>query len=385
MFAFKKKAKKYFGFGVIITAVFLIGANNVFSQIKTQTIKQYANKLVEKCKANPNWKVCYSRELEVINKKITFKDTLDVMDQIKTQDGKAKFCHILAHNVVASEVQKDPQNWAQLLKFLKDPYSCSTGFIHGLVEAENKYNPQVKFDEKGIELLCQKIFEATNTGYYYPCAHAAGHVLLVETGAKIDPAAEICNKLPRHMQDPCLEGIFMEYINRPNLTFHGLKNGPLKKDEFTEKGMINLCNSYKGKTAVGCWKALALVLNETKKHDIFKIKETCKLSNSDDASRECYFRSFDYALNEDDFDTRQIPGLCNEYENTSQEFKCYENAIISLLYKKDRNIKLVKMICETAPLAFQKQCNSIEEKYFGKINDEKKVTDSMSQIDALTQ
>lgn len=379
------KNKPFFFFGVIILIIISSAYYYIHNKFIFQKNEQLATTVVQKCRDNSNWKVCYSKELEKINKKTNFADTLTIMELIKKGDSKTNFCHIMAHNVVASEVEKKPAKWLSVLKYLNDPYSCNTGFIHGLVEAEKKYNPNVKFDETGIKNLCQAVFDETRTSFYYPCAHAAGHVLLVESSAQIDPAADICNKLPRHMQDPCLEGVFMEYINKPNLIFHGLATGPLKKDEIAEAGMIKLCNKYIEKTAVGCWKALALVINETKKADILKIKEVCNKSNSLEASRECYFRSFDYALNEDHFNPQQINDLCQEYENSSQEFKCYENAIISLLYKKEKNVKLVQALCKSASNTFQSQCNDIKERYFGKIVIENNTTDVRSQINSLQQ
>ncbi len=379
------KNKLFFFFGVVLLTIISTAYCYTYNRFSFQKSEQYANTAIQKCRDNSNWKVCYSKELEKINKKISFTDTLAIMELIKKGDSKTSFCHIMAHNVVASEVEKNPEKWLSVLKYLNDPYSCNTGFIHGLVEAEKKYNPNVKFDENGIKNLCKAVFDVTKTSFYYPCAHAAGHVLLVESSAKIDPAAEICNKLPRHMQDPCLEGIFMEYINRPNLTFHGLTSGPLKKDEVTEEGMIQLCNAYSGNTAIGCWKALALVINETKKADILKIKEVCNKSSFSEAARECYFRAFDYALNEDFFDQKQINGLCKDYENGNQEFKCYENAILALLYKKERNVKLVQALCNAAQNSFQSQCNNITEKYFGKITSGGNAANIKLQINSFTQ
>ncbi len=383
MSGFKKKAVNYTSIGILVLILILISITSLVNHFKTDVNKQYANELVKKCKLNPYWKVCYSRELEKLNKNISFKDTLYIMNLLVNLDGKTKFCHILAHNVIASEFEKDPANWPNLLKYLDDPYSCSTGFIHGLVEAEKKFNPSIKFDEKGIEMLCQKIFSVTKTGYYYPCAHASGHVLLVETFGKIDQAAAICNKLPLHMQDPCLEGIFMEYINRPNLTYHGLTNGPLNTDEITESSMIKQCNTYDGKTTIGCWKALSLVINQTKGGDLTKIKEVCNKSNSTAARRECYFRAFDYSLNEDTFESKQIESLCRDYENSDQEFRCYDNAIIALLYKKEQNYKLAEALCESASIAFQNQCRNIKDRYFGKSLSDKNEVDVKSKVKAI--
>src|SRR3989344_3246278 len=101
-------------------------------------VLESAQNVVSICKDKLNWRDCYGKQLALINYRLKFPLTLKILDQIKQLDGKTRDCHLIAHRIATSEVDKSPKDWIKIFDYV-DQTTCTNRYVHGVLEGRGKY------------------------------------------------------------------------------------------------------------------------------------------------------------------------------------------------------------------------------------------------------
>lgn len=324
-------------------------------------IQLYSDVIVRNCKVEKYSSICYGNHLSWANQIFGFKLTLKLLKTIQIKDFQANHCHSIAHKIAQSEIQKNPGKWLSFFKQLEDPYMCFTGFIHGAIEGKKRFDPKLVLDKPIFEKMCQDIINEINQKNPYPCAHALGHVLLVEQHADLSKSINICQSLSTGLQRGCLDGLFMELILKTNLAAHGLV-WPQKITDSYVKEIESICANYDGNTAESCWREISQAYYMLEGPDLIKLKNHCQHGGNNENIKACYFRSFNFSLVDKKFDHSQLSELCSDYANNEDDiYNCYDWAITGLILTSPKYIPMISELCNKAPATFYDSCWKMKE------------------------
>lgn len=227
---------------------------------KTFDAHSQANALITSCKKSSEHDRCIADSFAVFAHKNPLDDSLSLLSAVQQKDPTTLYCHLIAHKIAISEVQKSPDQWPSVLQKV-DLSACSRGFFHGVIEGYISYNPDFSFKKQTIEKLCEEIADSTRTyaksnDPEQICIHAIGHMILVQEQGKIAHAINICSEVKNALQFECYSGVFMENMNRENLVIHGIAR-PFPWTKENTKQQEALCVSYTGSPASACWRDIS--------------------------------------------------------------------------------------------------------------------------------
>lgn len=325
-------------------------------------LKMYSKVIVNNCKGDRDFSTCYGEKLSQINQLFGFKQTIKLLQIIQDKDPQINKCHSIAHKIAQNEVRKNPDNWLDFFKQLEDPYMCFTGFIHGAVEGKKGSDSQLVLKKPLIEKMCRDIVDATNQKNPYPCGHGLGHIILVEQEADLNKSIQICKSLSDGIRRGCLDGLFMEFLLKTNLTEHGLVWPQEITPAYVQK-METTCANYQGKIAESCWREMSQGYYMIHGPDLLKLKNNCQKGVVKENIMACYFRSFNFALIDNNFDHSQLSQLCTDYLNNPDDiYNCYDWAITGLILTSPKYIPMINDLCNKAPSSFTNECWSMKDK-----------------------
>ena len=325
-------------------------------------VLESAQNVVSICKDKLNWRDCYGKQLALINYRLKFPLTLKILDQIKQLDGKTRDCHLIAHRIATSEVDKSPKDWIKIFDYV-DQTTCTNRYVHGVLEGRGKYDSSLVLDEKTIPDICSQIENRTSArvgkmreGADDACAHIIGHILLAQEDAVIQKAVETCSKVPSNIRRSCFDGIFMENITRENLEAHEVA----QKFALTKAASLGLeenCRQYRGEAGLSCWRELAHIYTSFTYNDPNEVYPLCYQNKNQDYARECFMHSVNLMILSDNYTEANLADTCKQYAGNENEAKnCISRALTPLLGSSVDFIDRAAIFCNSQPKEFQQFC-----------------------------
>jgi|SRR3989344_2667370 len=359
----------------IISCFFLISGfisrfvnNNLISKfisknLSDEVIVEYGQNIVGYCKNDLQWRDCYSKKIAELNHQIIFRDTVKVLEKVKQSDKKTLDCHLIAHRIATSEVEKSPKDWIKIFDYV-DQSTCINGFIHGVLEGRSRYETGFLLDENSIPSICGQIEKKTSLRINNvreqadeACSHAMGHILLVQENGNIDSAIKICSKVPNDIRRDCHNGLFMENITKENLVAHGIA----KKTPYTKSLMLEIekkCQQYKGDAGRSCWREMAHLYTAYTNNSPQQVHQLCYQMENKDYARECYLLAVNIMTLSQEYSDQQLADTCKDYwkNETKDAEACTRRAIRSLLGSSINFIDRAITFCEAHPAELKKYC-----------------------------
>lgn len=354
-------------FSLVIFAsviIFLI-VGNFFLENPSRASLDYisAQNLYSHCLNSKSTTNCYKKQFEIWAKTLNFTNNVKILQNLRQIDPKVQVCHGYAHIISSEEVVKNPQDWTHHLREI-NPTDCSSGFIHGAIEGLERSNPNFSISSDFIKSTCAEISTVKNgiaaERIQNTCAHAMGHILLVEKSADIDKALAECPGFNRGFSTQCFRGIFMESIFKSNLVYHGLSAKP----EFSQKevqNQENICNSQKPDRAESCWDIISNLDVEASEGNYPKTLNLCNHAPSEKLKVICSTSAAQYLFIKAEsgiFENIKNPGqLCSNYINNEFASKTCIQKILLAVFENHLNEKAYTF-CQEIDSKFRGFCKS---------------------------
>src|SRR3989344_2627856 len=206
-------------FAVLFLGVVSTRSSSQPSQKQNKSLEKYATELIQLCASEKYRPGCYDREIPKLMDVISMEDAFKVTKLIIDKDPSYFHCHVVGHKLAGREVKKNPAAWKDVIA--RCPANiCNNGCLHGpFLERYNKevLSPQ---EIEGLIGDLQNVCEPR--GAWHPneversmCYHALGHLHMYITGAEIDRALSLCQRVGvksdgRNYVQTCTEGVFMQ-------------------------------------------------------------------------------------------------------------------------------------------------------------------------------
>lgn len=322
---------------LLVGFFFLLFPQIVKPSAPQSVISDSAKKIINSCKSGGDWRTCYGQQIGQLNKTIEFPDTLRVIDELKKTDKRTRDCHLIAHWVSLSEIEKAPKKWAEVFNYV-DQTTCTNGYVHGVLEGRNRADPNFKINKQVIIDTCERIDEITSKrsgsqegGSDDACGHIMGHMLLAENNGNIPETIKVCGGLDQNLRKSCLQGLFMENVTRENLEVHQVAE-KLKFTEDEADNLMKLCKSYDGEAGESCWRELSHIFTIISGLKPEKSYEYC-YSGSDPAfNKECYLHAINLIVLSPRYSIADLENTCKPYLNDSESLKvCISRTISPLI------------------------------------------------------
>ncbi len=249
-----------------------------FKSEKPET-REIAKRIVSQCEKDSSNR-CLKSFFEEFAKEHEFEETKTVLGAIQQIKPSTEYCHPFAHAISIAEVEKDSENWLNVFSYVPES-ECSYGFFHGVIEGKYRSDRNFMIDDQLISSVCAR--ELNKVGFARSCTHAFGHVLLVQEDGVVTHALNTCDKLSTNLANPCFQGVFMENIQKNNLT-----EGEVQSELWDENffiSQIQLCNEYSGSKQNECWRSLGPVIRAVKSE--FDMAAACQSAKEYLSKRAC--------------------------------------------------------------------------------------------------
>jgi len=345
-------------FFILISLIFLQRANLNYSKVfqdKTKIITESSENVVKICTDKRDWIKCYGEQMAVFNKSHKFTQTLALLKTLQDQDKKTSDCHLIAHYIASSEVEKNPNKWLDLFDYV-DQNICINGFIHGALEGRSRFDREFVLTPSDVTKTCTLIEEkaAKRTGIKGDsladdtCAHAFGHILFTEADEDVKKAVSECFKVDSEYQKHCFTGVFMEHITLENTANHKAVK-PMRMNQETIQVLNDLCKKQVGGDAQSaCYREIAHVYIFTGKKDPLQVFKLCKLALNAPQQKECYLHSAEMLVIDPVFDENRLKNICIFYKNYPGIYRgCMRRQVSSMLKSSTMFTQRAIKFCET--------------------------------------
>lgn len=311
---------------------------------------------VAKCRDVPNWRDCYGYKIAEYLKKDSLDYSMKVLDKVEDIDEKAQSCHVIAHRMAAAEMEKDPSKWGDLVKKV-DQNFCSYGFIHGVIEARSRFEPEFAVNPKSIEQICDLISGGTRVrGTDQSCAHIMGHVVLAEKEGSVPQAIAVCDKIEEKLQYQCNSGIFMENFTRDNLVAHGIAEYAPWGEE-TIQSQEELCLSHEDSiSAKACWMEVSHLYANKYPFQPEKVYKECQKAPSELFREECYMHSIQTLLEKPNPTDAYLLSLCEPFRTRGRYYECEGVIVHSYINSSLKLTSKAFEYCAMVPGEFKSYC-----------------------------
>lgn len=340
------KRKIWFVFaGIFFTLLILggllfqfLGQDAVAKPVAPQSfIKATAKKIADSCKNAVDWRECFGQQIGNINKTIIFPDTLRVIDGLKEVDKRTIDCHLIAHWVSQSEVEKAPEKWMDIFNYV-DQTTCNNGYVHGVLEGRSRADPNFKINQEVIIDTCELIDKKTSKrlgrkegGSDDACGHIMGHILLAENYGDIPKTVETCGQLDQTLRKSCLQGLFMENVTRENLEIHEVAE-KLKFTEDEANALKDVCKNFDGEAGESCWRELSHIFTIISKLNPEKSYEFCYSGTNPQYNQECYLHAINLIVLSPKYSAADLSNTCKPYLDNQELLKlCISRTISPLI------------------------------------------------------
>jgi len=245
------------GIGIYETGLLLHKTPQV-SKDAGPKLEQYADEVLKKCADKSYKPTCYEKEIPNLMDSISMEDAFNVTKIVQDKDPSYTYCHVLAHNLSAKEVDKNPNGWKDAV--IRCPSGmCSNGCIHGGFQerfrAETFTPEQVQQVLPDLVGLCEPRGGWKPTGLEQAsCYHALGHLTMYITNADINQSIDLCGKIALKKDGHdyirmCYDGSFMQIFQPLEPEDFALVAGKeVKKDQ-----LLSFCKKFPSIERSSCW------------------------------------------------------------------------------------------------------------------------------------
>lgn len=331
--------------------------------IRTKTIEQInptteANAAYKKCNNSTNSQNCYAEFFSQLTKAQGIAQASSTVEKLLALNAKSGMsCHFIAHKIAQAEIQKNPNKWKDILKevSLSD---CSSGYIHGILEAHLAEDPNFIINSKTIAGTCQGLkLDTVYTGI--GCYHAMGHLLLVQDEGKVPIAASECNKFNAPIrQKDCLMGTFMEAVIGENLQAHGIIKKRPVWNQARAAEIEKLCSEYSGIAQEACWRQIAHIYSTINHANPEGVYNDCKKAPTESLTNACFLHGIAVIMNQIKPYSAEFHKVCNNFPETNPLFKsCIQTVISSTTYNSAKNSDVLLDFCSHSYSTYRKYCN----------------------------
>lgn len=226
--------------------------------ITPELLKSYAKDIVEVCRSEAYRPSCYDREIPKLTEKISMEQAFQVTSLVQEQDRSYTYCHVLGHDLSAIEVQKDPDNWKDVVSRCPSGM-CSNGCIHGGFQekfrAETFTDQQISEVLPDLKIICEERDSWKPTGLEQgSCYHALGHLTMYLTAADIGKSIGLCDQIAkksdqRDLTPVCYDGVFMQIFQPLEPEDEAL----IKGKEQTKDSVAAFCDKFSEVHKSHCW------------------------------------------------------------------------------------------------------------------------------------
>lgn len=335
---------------VLFVIFFFLHATKDVSRLTESDVKM----LFVNCGKSPGWRGCYSNKFQQLTQHHSLEYVLSVLTRLQNKDLKTRDCHVIAHRIITTEMQKDPMQWRRLL--IKLPLlACNYGYIHGIIEGRSRYDTNFILDTKTIPEICESFANKNDRATELTCIHIIGHSLLVQEKGDIKKAVKQCAKLSSNFHYDCYSGVFMENFTRDNLVIHGLATYVPWTEEFV-RSQEKLCNEYLSLAAKGCWFVIATLYHRLAPYNPQKVFEYCSHAPNREFQDACYHLGISNLSQKESVTDTYFVSLCEVYSDETRKNGCVHTIAQSLIQASTRYISRVLHYCKIIDSVFKKTC-----------------------------
>lgn len=252
----------------------------VFAQFDAAQVATRAN---NQCKDDTSNR-CFKNFFANFAKLNKFEKTKLVLDELIKINKSKSHCHGIAHEISIAEVAKDPQNWLNVFSYVPGD-ECSAGFYHGIIEGKFQTDPNLVVDAGLIDTICaEQLADIKNSGNR--CSHAFGHVLMVQMEGRVGKSIQECQAIDNDIKSSCLQGVFMEHIQKDNLEEHGISVRENWNQKFVDVEKKS-CERYADQEQIECWRSLGPAIIKSSNSGYIEAVGECNGASSDLSRRAC--------------------------------------------------------------------------------------------------
>ncbi len=337
----------------IIFVAISIGIVALISKKSVLSYDKAALDIYNSC-ADARGENCYRDEFTELTKAQGLLFGEQTLYELWKLDDSTRRCHLLAHEIAKAGMRRDPDKWEDYFGTVNYT-TCSTGFMHGVMEARFADDPSLKLDSNYVNKLC-----FTTEDYYrqHNCVHFMGHLFMLQNAGEVDLALDQCEGINEGLYARCYTGVFMEDSFPIALVDHGIRpNLPDRKSpEFIAK-QEEQCFRYTGEKATACWTGMGENYG-IHFDDPQKVYDSCQKADSDESKSRCFLKSSGLFAIHPNYDTNEkLISVCAPSAGDDQSFKkCVGWMISSLLYYSHNFTERAVRICENVPNQFTDFC-----------------------------
>lgn len=337
--------------GLVVFEAGFLGQEHIF-KTEAQSIKEYAEQVVQKCRNEKYRPSCYDEEIPKLMDKISMREAFDVARVVQDAEGNDYlYCHVLGHNLSARETAKDPSKWKEVVA--KCPSGmCSNGCIHG--SFQERFRVESFSDEELDKLIpelsevCEEKPDWKPTGLEQAsCYHALGHLVMYVAGGDIDKSNKVCDvvsvKEHNNFLQMCYDGNFMQIFQ------------PLEPEDFelvsdiapkTREEAARFCTKYKGLKKTSCYQeSWPLYFHQIMTPD--GLVKFCSYTNEPAEQKRCYNGLFYVISAQFKLDQIKINKFCGELPQ-SKRGQCFANSASRMIETDYRLADRALFLCEAA-------------------------------------
>lgn len=341
-------------FLILILLMGIFGANK-----KTQ---ESALSMAISCRNNPSWQRCYEDKFYKLVKNESLTKAIVILSALQRIDMRTNNCHMIAHSISRGEIEKKTSTLQSILPKI-DIQTCGGGFLHGAIEGMIGQK-NLSLTGQSVSELCDDIkkLKPDQNGDQV-CAHAFGHLILVETGGVMEQALEVCQGTTLSLHYQCFGGVFMENITRSSLNAHQILPKILNTWQDVDK-YETICRKYSDIRSNSCWREIAhlyLSLVNFKSEDTYAL---CTRAGSEALTDECYLHALTQIVINPRLASDNLGLLCKPYLSDSKRTRsCTERVVKSLLLTSFHYLGLVTSFCKSFQGERYSNCLSFIEIY----------------------
>lgn len=291
-----------------------------------QAYQHEAKKIADTC-SQKDTEQCYKKIFTDLTKRNGFLYAEQTLYALQDIDPQLRHCHVLSHEIGQVAVRKNPSKWKNLMQ-QANVNTCGAGFFHGILEAHIGDMPNFKIDAAFINETCYggKLNFKEKT-----CAHIFGHLVLLDTEGKVEPALPICGAIDESFRLECYNGVFMEDSFKLMLEEHGFVQLPIR-DEPRMQSQLQRCLNYTSIQAVACWTDMAEIFVELYNYDPQKAYNWCNKAPFETARNHCYQKAVILMAISPNYDSKeQLLKACSFYAHDDKLYRHCTGSIISSL------------------------------------------------------
>lgn len=310
----------------------------------------------DNCKEHSNKDLsCYSEKFSNLTKAKDIDLAIKTLLELEKIDPSARGCHLIAHKISITEVEKNPDNWKNLLEKI-NPLMCTFGFMHGVLEGHERFDPTFKIDEKNLEELCSYISTSAKKDIDLSCSHIMGHIVLTQKEGDIPSSIKLCEKTSKKLSYECAGGVFMENMTRHNLETHGIaKKIPWNAENISNQEKI--CSQYIGESSNVCWREMSHMYAIIAHNDPREVFKSCHQIPKESIRDDCYIHSVSSMPLSPEFKPDYLKFLCNSYRTQRPLYtRCYNDAVYFMILSSLDLLGNATSLCDSLDQPYHEEC-----------------------------